>query len=44
MKIIKDCYLIRGKDSHHFSKQKIYKGRFGCSEEDVNGEAADFAS
>lgn len=44
MRIIKDCYLIHGKDTHHFSKQEICKGRFGYSEVDVNAEAADFAS
>lgn len=44
MKIMKDCYLIHGKDTHHFSKQEICKGRFGCSEVDVNAEAAHFAS
>lgn len=44
MRIIKDCYLIHGKDTHHFSKQEICKGRFGCSEVDESAEAADFAS
>lgn len=44
MSEIKDRCLIYGKNTHHFNKQEVCQGWFGCWEVDVNRQAADFAS